>query len=91
MSERASIPVSSDLEDMKQHKHVDASRDVVLCIRQWQLFWKEEIPMRELLIAAAERSMRYLEGLNGRSVAPDPAVVARLAELDIRHPWQQIG
>ena len=42
--------------------------------------------MRELLIAAAERSMRYLEGLNGRSVAPDPAVVARLAELDIRMP-----
>jgi glutamate/tyrosine decarboxylase-like PLP-dependent enzyme len=42
--------------------------------------------MRELLIAAAERSKRYLEGLNGRSVAPDPAVVARLAELDIRMP-----
>jgi hypothetical protein len=38
--------------------------------------------MRELLIAAAERSMRYLEGLNGRGVAPDPTVVARLAELD---------
>ena len=39
--------------------------------------------MRELLIAAAERAIRYLEGLNGRGVAPDPTVVARLAELAI--------
>jgi hypothetical protein len=42
--------------------------------------------MRELLIAAAERAMRYLEGLNGRDVAPDPAVSARLAELAIPLP-----
>jgi hypothetical protein len=42
--------------------------------------------MRELLIAAAERAMRYLEGLNERGVAPDPTVVARLAELDIPLP-----
>ena len=42
--------------------------------------------MRELLIAAAERAIRYLEGLNGRGVAPDHAVVARLAELDIPLP-----
>jgi glutamate/tyrosine decarboxylase-like PLP-dependent enzyme len=42
--------------------------------------------MRELLVAAAERAIRYLEGLNGRGVAPDPAVVARLAELDIPLP-----
>jgi glutamate/tyrosine decarboxylase-like PLP-dependent enzyme len=42
--------------------------------------------MRELLIAAAERSIRYLEGLNGRGVAPDPTAVARLAELDIPLP-----
>lgn len=37
--------------------------------------------MRELLIAAAERAIRYLEGLNGRGVAPDPTIVSRLAEL----------
>ena len=42
--------------------------------------------MRELLIAAAERALRYLEGLNERGVAPDPTVVARLAELDIPLP-----
>ncbi len=42
--------------------------------------------MRELLIAAAERAMRYLEGLNERGVAPDPTVVARLAELAIPLP-----
>src|SRR6266705_3710476 len=42
--------------------------------------------MRELLIAAAERAIRYLEGLNGRGVAPDPAVVARLTELDFPLP-----
>ena len=42
--------------------------------------------MRELLIAAAERAIRYLEGLNGRGVAPDPTVVARLAELAIPMP-----
>ena len=42
--------------------------------------------MRELLTAAAERAIRYLEGLNERGVAPDPAVVARLAELAIPLP-----
>src|SRR5579864_5576489 len=45
-----------------------------------------EVPMRELLNAAAERAIRYLEGLNGRGVAPDPRVVAHLAELDIPLP-----
>src|SRR3984893_13499236 len=42
--------------------------------------------MRELLTATAERAIRYLEGLNERGVAPDPAVVARLAELAIPLP-----
>src|SRR5712691_9585434 len=42
--------------------------------------------MRELLIAAAERAIRYLEGLDERNVAPDPTVVARLLELDIPLP-----
>src|SRR5947209_5247963 len=42
--------------------------------------------MRELLPAAAERAIRYLEGLNERGVAPDPIVVARLAELAIPLP-----
>ncbi len=60
----------------KQHKHVDDSRGVVLCIRQRQLFY-EEIPMYELLTAAAVRAVCYLEGLNGRGVAPDPTIVVR--------------
>ena len=42
--------------------------------------------MHELLTATAERAIRYLEGLNERGVAPDPAVVARLAELAIPLP-----
>jgi glutamate/tyrosine decarboxylase-like PLP-dependent enzyme len=42
--------------------------------------------MRELLMAATERAIRYLEGLNERGVAPDPTVVTRLAELDIPLP-----
>src|SRR5437588_12687735 len=42
--------------------------------------------MHELLTATAERAIRYLEGLNERSVAPDPAVVDRLAELAIPLP-----
>jgi len=48
-----------------------------------------EIPMYELRIAAAERALHYLEGLNERGVAPDSTVVARLAEPDIplsEHP-----
>jgi glutamate/tyrosine decarboxylase-like PLP-dependent enzyme len=42
--------------------------------------------MRELLTAAAMRAIGYLEGLNERGVAPDPAVFARLAELAIPLP-----
>ena len=42
--------------------------------------------MRKLLIAAAERAMHYLDGLNERGVAPDRSIVARLAELDIPMP-----
>ncbi|HLH62709.1 MAG TPA: aminotransferase class V-fold PLP-dependent enzyme [Ktedonobacteraceae bacterium] len=42
--------------------------------------------MRELLIDAAERAIRYQEGLSGRAIAPDPAAVARLAKLDIPLP-----
>src|SRR6266487_4893245 len=42
--------------------------------------------MHELLTATAERAICYLEGLNERGVAPDPAVVARLAELAIPLP-----
>jgi glutamate/tyrosine decarboxylase-like PLP-dependent enzyme len=45
-----------------------------------------EILMRELLIDAAERGIRYLESLNERGVAPDPETVARLVELDIPLP-----
>jgi hypothetical protein len=43
----------------------------------------QEVPMRELLIDAAERAIRYLESLNERAVVPDPTAVARLAELVI--------
>jgi len=42
--------------------------------------------MRELLTAATERAIRYLETLDGRGVAPHPAAVARLAELDFPLP-----
>jgi hypothetical protein len=42
--------------------------------------------MCELFTEAAERAIRYLEGLNERGVAPDPTVVARLAELDVPLP-----
>ena len=42
--------------------------------------------MRELLTAAAVRAIRYLDGLNERSVAPDPTVFAHLAELAIPLP-----
>src|SRR6202162_1849639 len=45
-----------------------------------------EVTMRKLLTAAAERAIRYLEGLNERGVAPDPTIVARLAELAIPLP-----
>src|SRR5438270_10963679 len=46
----------------------------------------KEIPMRELLTDAAERAIRYIEGLNERGVAPDPTAVARLEELGIPLP-----
>jgi glutamate/tyrosine decarboxylase-like PLP-dependent enzyme len=42
--------------------------------------------MRELLTDAAQRAIRYLEELDSRPVAPDPATVARLVELDIPLP-----
>ncbi len=42
--------------------------------------------MRDLLEDAAERSIRYLEGLAGRSVAPAPEAVAALAGLDVALP-----
>ena len=42
--------------------------------------------MREPLAAASESAIRYLEALDGRNVAPDPTVVARLSELDVPLP-----
>ncbi|GAC1683204.1 MAG: aminotransferase class V-fold PLP-dependent enzyme [Gemmatimonadaceae bacterium] len=42
--------------------------------------------MTDLLREAAERSIRYLEGLGERRVAPSAAGVARLTELDIPLP-----
>jgi glutamate/tyrosine decarboxylase-like PLP-dependent enzyme len=42
--------------------------------------------MRELLMTASERAIRYLEGLDGRRVFPDPSVVARLSELETSLP-----
>ena len=42
--------------------------------------------MRGLLGDAAERATRYLEGLDGRAVAPDPAAVSALAALDTPFP-----
>ncbi len=38
--------------------------------------------MRDLLSAAAERAIRYLETLDDRSVMPSPRAVAALAQLD---------
>ncbi|HVP21091.1 MAG TPA: hypothetical protein VMS73_04450, partial [Anaerolineaceae bacterium] len=37
--------------------------------------------MKELLESAARRSIDYLDGLDHRSVAPDPAAVAALNDL----------
>src|SRR5215212_9988252 len=37
--------------------------------------------MEELLRSTAERAIRYLEGLDERSVAPSPAAIERLVEL----------
>lgn len=42
--------------------------------------------MRDLLFDAATRASRYLDSLPERAVAPDPAAVARLSELDIALP-----
>lgn len=46
------------------------------------------VEMREVLADAAERGIRYLEHVGDRSVVPDPATVARLAELDTPLPAQ---
>ncbi len=42
--------------------------------------------MRELLRNATERALRYLDGLEERSVAPTPEAIAQLAELDTALP-----
>jgi glutamate/tyrosine decarboxylase-like PLP-dependent enzyme len=39
--------------------------------------------MKELLLSAAERAVAYLEGLEDRPVAPDPAAVAGLSRFDV--------
>jgi glutamate/tyrosine decarboxylase-like PLP-dependent enzyme len=39
--------------------------------------------MRELLLSAAERAAAYLEGLETRAVAPNPAAVAGLSRFDV--------
>lgn len=44
--------------------------------------------MRELLTAAAERAIRYLETLDARSVSPTPQAVAALSQLDEPLPEQ---
>ncbi|MGE5458127.1 MAG: pyridoxal phosphate-dependent decarboxylase family protein, partial [Methanococcaceae archaeon] len=42
--------------------------------------------MRELLINTSEQAIRYLEGLEMRSVAPSKEAIARLSTLDIPLP-----
>jgi glutamate/tyrosine decarboxylase-like PLP-dependent enzyme len=42
--------------------------------------------MRDVLLDAADRALRYLESLDERPVAPDPEAVARLSELDVPLP-----
>ena len=44
--------------------------------------------MRELLQDAAQRAIRYLEGLNSRGVGPTPEAVAKLTALDQPLPEQ---
>src|SRR5262249_31756620 len=44
------------------------------------------IPMRDVLLDAAERALRYLESLDERPVTPEPTAVARLRELDVPLP-----
>src|SRR5687768_6415260 len=46
----------------------------------------DTVGTRELLTATAERAARYLEGLDGRGVAPGAEAVARLAALDVPFP-----
>ena len=41
---------------------------------------------RRLLLDAAERGVRYLEGLDAKPVRPDPAALPRLAEWDTPMP-----
>ncbi len=42
--------------------------------------------MRDVLLDAANRAVRYLESLDERPVAPDPAAVAGLSELEVPLP-----
>jgi glutamate/tyrosine decarboxylase-like PLP-dependent enzyme len=42
--------------------------------------------MHDVLRDAADRALRYLESLDERPVAPDPAAIAALSELDIPLP-----
>ena len=39
--------------------------------------------MQELLDDAAKRSIRYLEGLTDRGVAPDPAALAQIGRAHV--------
>jgi glutamate/tyrosine decarboxylase-like PLP-dependent enzyme len=42
--------------------------------------------MRDVLLDAADRALCYLESLDERPVAPDPAAIASLSELDVPLP-----
>ncbi|HEU5437645.1 MAG TPA: aminotransferase class V-fold PLP-dependent enzyme [Ktedonobacterales bacterium] len=42
--------------------------------------------MHDVLLDAANRALRYLDGLDERRVAPDPDALARLRELDVPLP-----
>src|SRR5512147_2907023 len=42
--------------------------------------------MRQLLENAAERAIKYLEGLDSRSVAPKAEAIANLCQLDVNLP-----
>ncbi len=57
-----------------------------LCREGLVVSLRYKVLMRELLIDAAERAIRYLEGLDGRRVAPDPGVVTVLQSLISRCP-----
>ena len=45
--------------------------------------------MREILNDSAQRAQAYLETINERKVAPDPAAVEKLKELD--QPLGDVG